>query len=53
MKGLYAEQALRFTDATLELKVPTIFETFVKQRRRQKGISEFDFKRIFTPFFYD
>jgi hypothetical protein len=38
LQRLYAEQALRFTDATCELETPKTFETFVKQRRRQQWI---------------
>ncbi len=38
LQGLYAEQALRFTDATLALEVPTAFDTFVKRLRSKKWI---------------
>jgi predicted Zn-ribbon and HTH transcriptional regulator len=38
LRRLYAEQALRFTDATLALEAPTAFDTFVKRLRRKKWI---------------
>jgi hypothetical protein len=38
LKDLYAEQALRFTDATLELEVPKTFDTFVKRLRSKKWV---------------
>ena len=38
LKQLYAGQDLRLTGGTLELEAPKTFDTFVKQRRRQKWI---------------
>lgn len=38
LKGLYAKQALRLTNATLELETPKTFEAFVKQRRQKKWV---------------
>lgn len=38
LQELYAEQALRFTDATWALEAPTAFDTFVKRLRRHKWV---------------
>ena len=38
LQELYAEHALRFTDATGALKAPTAFDTFVKRLRQTKWI---------------
>jgi len=38
LRQLYAEHALRFTDATWALEAPTAFDTFVKRLRRQKWV---------------
>lgn len=38
LKQLYAEQALRFTDATLGLEAPKAFDTFIKRLRSKKWI---------------
>jgi hypothetical protein len=38
LQKLYAEHALRFTDATRALKTPTAFNTFVKRLRQKKWI---------------
>jgi hypothetical protein len=38
LSQLYAEQALRFTDATLALEAPKAFDTFVRRLRRKKWI---------------
>jgi hypothetical protein len=38
LRQLYAEQALRFTDATLALEAPTAFDTFVKRLRQKKWV---------------
>jgi hypothetical protein len=38
LKALYADQALRFTDATCELEAPKAFDTWVKQLRQKKWI---------------
>jgi hypothetical protein len=38
LSQLYAEQALRFTDATLALEAPTAFDTFMKRLRSKKWI---------------
>ena len=38
LSQLYAEQALRFTDATLALEAPKAFDTFVRRLRSKKWI---------------
>ena len=38
LQELYAEQALRFTDATWALEAPTAFDTFVKRLRQKKWV---------------
>ena len=38
LQELYAEHALRFTDATGALETPTAFDTFVKRLRQTKWI---------------
>lgn len=38
LKDLYAEHALRFTNATLELEAPKAFDTFVKRLRRHQWV---------------
>jgi len=38
LQELYAEHALRFTDATWALEAPTAFDTFVKRLRRHKWV---------------
>jgi hypothetical protein len=38
LSRLYAEHALRFTDATLALEAPKTFDTFIKRLRRKKWI---------------
>jgi hypothetical protein len=38
LSQLHAEQALRFTDATLALEAPTAFDTFVQRLRSKKWI---------------
>jgi len=38
LSQLYAEHALRFTDATWALEAPTAFDTFVKRLRQKKWV---------------
>jgi len=38
LSQLYAEHALRFTDATWTLEAPTAFDTFVKRLRQKKWV---------------
>lgn len=38
LRRLYAEQALRLTDAALELKAPKAFDRFVKRLRQKKWV---------------
>jgi Putative transposase len=38
LKALYAEHALRFTDATLALEAPKAFDTWVKRLRQTKWV---------------